>query len=195
MKKSFKVKKIRFIDIGKKKSKFIYNYLIKNIKNTTFEAFGYNFFLESLKINYKDSFYIEYKNKIVSYISYINIENEKKLQNILIKELIKNPLRSFFRVLFNFKFFFKIHKKPKRYIQLLHLIIKFDFKKNQNEKIKLNKEIDKLHKKITKSKYKGIYASFENKNLCATKYYKKNNYKIFYKNYFYSFVKKEIKNT
>ena len=96
MKKSFKVKKIRFIDIGKKKSKFIYNYLIKNIKNTTFEAFGYNFFLESLKINYKDSFYIEYKNKIVSYISYINIENEKKLQNILIKELIKKLFRNFF---------------------------------------------------------------------------------------------------
>ena len=195
MKQSFKIKKFSSIDIVKKKSEIVYNFLIKNIKNTTFEIFGYNFFLESLKINYKYSFYIEYKNKIVSYISYINIENENKIKNILIKKLIKNPFSNFFLILLNLKFFFKIHKKPKRYIQLLHLIIKFDLKKNQNEKVRLNKEIDKLHKKITKSKYKGIYASFENINLPATKYYKKNNYKIFSKNYFYSFVKKEIKDT
>tara|TARA_B100001057_G_C22839059_1_gene946362 strand:+ start:280 stop:867 length:588 start_codon:yes stop_codon:yes gene_type:complete len=195
MKKSFKVKKFKSIDIGKKKSKFIYNYLIKNIKNTTFEVFGYNFFLESLKINYRNSFYIEYRNKIVSYVSYINIDNEKELQNILIKELIKNPFRSFFQILINFKFFFKIHKKPKKYIQLLHLIIKFHQKLDKNSKIKLNKEINKLHVKITKSKYKGIYASFENINLPAFKYYKKNHYKIYDKNYFYSFVKKEIKDT
>ena len=44
MKQSFKIKKLLSIDIGKKKSEDVYNFLIKNIKNTTFEIFGYNFF-------------------------------------------------------------------------------------------------------------------------------------------------------
>ena len=53
MKNSFKIKKLSFKDIGKKKSENIYDFLIKNIKNTTFQTFGYNFFFGLLKINFK----------------------------------------------------------------------------------------------------------------------------------------------
>ena len=39
-----------------KKLKQIFDFLVKNINNTTFELFGYNFFLDTLKINSKNCF-------------------------------------------------------------------------------------------------------------------------------------------
>ena len=195
MKNSFKINKLSSKDIRTKKSKKIYNFLIKNIKNTTFQAFGYSFFLKSLRINFKNTFYIEYNDKIVSYISYINQKNEKKIKKILIKQIFKNPLKNFFIILLNFKFFFKIHNQPQKFIQLMHLIIKLDVNHNQNNKRKLNKIIENLHKQIIKSKYIGVYALYENINLVAAKYYDKNNFQIFDRNSFYTFVKKKIKNT
>ena len=77
----------------------------------------------------------------------------------------------------------------------MHLIIKFDENKNKTDKKKLNKKIENLHMKMIKNKYNGIYALFENKNLVANKYYKKNNFQVFNKNFFYTFVKKKIRNT
>ena len=195
MKNLFKINKLSSKDIGTKKSKKIYNFLVKNIKNTTFQAFGYNFFLSSLRINFKNTFYIEHNKKIVSYISYINQKNEKKIKKMLIKQIMENPLKNFLVILLNFKFFFKLHDQPKKFIQLMHLIIKLNINYNQNNKRKLNKIIENLHKQIIKSKYIGVYALYENVNLVAAKYYDKNNFKIFDKNFFYTFVKKKIKNT
>ena len=139
------------------------------------------------------TFYIEYNNKIVSYISYVDTKNESKIKKILIKNISKNFFKNLILVLINFKFFFKLHDQPKKFIQLMHLIIKFN--KNKTDKKKLNKKIENLHKKIVKNKYEGIYALFENKNLVADKYYKKNNFLVFNKNFFYTFVKKKIRNT
>lgn len=193
MKSPFKIRKLIFKDIKNKKTKKIYDFLVENIKNTTFQTFGYNFFLDSLKINFKKTFYIEYNNKIVSYISYVDTKNESKIKKILIKNISKNFFKNLILVLINFKFFFKLHDQPKKFIQLMHLIIKFN--KNKTDKKKLNKKIENLHKKIVKNKYEGIYALFENKNLVADKYYKKNNFQVFNKNFFYTFVKKKIRNT
>ena len=190
MKSPFKIRKLIFKDIKNKKTKKIYDFLVENIKNTTFQTFGYNFFLDSLKINFKKTFYIEYNNKIVSYISYVDTKNESKIKKILIKNISKNFFKNLILVLINFKFFFKLHDQPKKFIQLMHLIIKFN--KNKTDKKKLNKKIENLHKKIVKNKYEGIYALFENKNLVADKYYKKNNFQVFNKNFFYTFVKKKI---
>lgn len=195
MTKLFKIKRLNSKDFNRKKSKKIYYFLINNIQNTTFQTFGFNFFLESLKINLKNTFYIEHKNKIVSYISYIDVVNEFKIKKILIKNIIKNPFKNFLLILMNLKFFYKFHKRPKKFIQLMHLIIKFKGKKDHLKKSKLHNEIENLHKMIIKTKYEGIYASYENKNLIASKYYKRNNYQIFSKNFFYTFVKKKIKNT
>lgn len=190
MKSPFKIRKLIFKDIKNKKTKKIYDFLVENIKNTTFQTFGYNFFLDSLKINFKKTFYIEYNNKIVSYISYVDTKNESKIKKILIKNISKNFFKNLILVLINFKFFFKLHDQPKKFIQLMHLIIKFN--KNKTDKKKLNKKIENLHKKIVKNKYEGIYALFENKNLVADKYYKKNNFQVFNKNFFYTFVKKKL---
>ena len=113
MKNSFKIKKLSFKDIKSKKTKKIYDFLVGNIKNTTFQTFGYNFFLDSLKINFKKTFYIEYNNKIVSYISYVDTKNESKIKKILIKNISKNLFKNLLLVLINFKFFFKLHDQPK----------------------------------------------------------------------------------
>ena len=150
--------------------------------------------MDSLKINFKKTFYIEYNNKIVSYISYVDTKNESKIKKILIKNISKNLFKNLLLVLINFKFFFKLHDQPKKFIQLMHLIIKFDENKNKKDKKKLNKKIENLHKKMIKNKYNGIYALFENKNLVANKYYKKIISKFLIKIFLY-FCKKKIRNT
>ena len=53
------IKKIKKSNINKKDCLKLYNFLTNNINDTTFKVFGYNFFLESLKINYENSYYIE----------------------------------------------------------------------------------------------------------------------------------------
>lgn len=190
--KPLKINRFNHKDLSHKNIKKIFKFLTQNIKNTTYQIFGYNFFFETFKLNYKNSFYITHNKKIISYISYVDIFNETKIKDILIKNILKHPIKNFFLILANIKFFFKIHKRPKKFIQLMHLIIKYKAKKNQNLKRRIHNEIEKLHRKVTNSKYKGIYASFENDNFVAAKYYKKNNFKVFKKNFFYSFVKKKI---
>tara|TARA_B100000900_G_scaffold354428_1_gene323125 strand:- start:2478 stop:3056 length:579 start_codon:yes stop_codon:yes gene_type:complete len=192
MNKPLKIHRFNHQDLSHKNIKKIFKFLTQNIKNTTYQIFGYNFFFETFKLNYKNSFYITHNKKIISYISYVDIFNETKIKDILIKNIFKHPMKNFFLIFANIKFFFKIHKRPKKFIQLMHLIIKNNEKKNQNLKKRIHYEIEKLHRKVTNSKYSGIYASFENDNFAAAKYYKKNNFKVFKKNFFYSFVKKEI---
>lgn len=188
-----KIKKIKRSKINKKNCFKLYKFLINNINDTTFKIFGYSFFLESLKINFKNSYYIEKNKKIISYISYIDEINEKKIKRILISHLIKNPFKYVYTLIKNIKFFFKLHSHPKDFIQLMHLIIKLETRGNFIIKKKLNKMIDNLHKKKVNQNYKGIYAMYGNENFIAAKYYKKNMYKIYNKNYFYTFVKKKIK--
>ena len=188
-----KIKKITKSKINKKNCFKLYKFLINNISDTTFKIFGYSFFLESLKINFKNSYYIEKNKKIISYISYIDEINEKKIKRILISHLIKNPFKYVYTLIKNIKFFFKLHSHPKNFIQLMHLIIKLETKGNSIVKKKLNRMIESLHKKKINQSYKGIYAMYGNENFIAAKYYKKNMYKIYNKNYFYTFVKKKIK--
>lgn len=187
-----KIKKITKSKINKKNCFKLYKFLINNINDTTFKIFGYSFFLESLKINFKNSYYIEKNKKIISYISYIDEINEKKIKRILISHLIKNPFKYVYTLIKNIKFFFKLHSHPKNFIQLMHLIIKLETKGNSIVKKKLNRMIESLHKKKINQSYKGIYAMYGNENFIAAKYYKKNMYKIYNKNYFYTFVKKKL---
>ena len=174
--KIFKVKKNQLTKKGTKK---IYFFLINNIKNSVFSVFGHDYFLELLKFNYQDTFYIKKKGQIVSYISYIDKIKEDKMKKKLIF------------LIFNYKIFFKIHKPPENYIQLIHLIIKIK-EKERKIKLKLHKKIENLHQKIVNKRYQGVYAIYENKNIIASKYYRKSNFKIFKKNIFFSFVKKKF---
>ena len=187
---TFKVYKLRKNQVTIKQSKKIFNFLSNNIKNSIFAVLGHEYFLELLKINYQNCFYIKKNNKIVSYISYIDNKKEKEMKKILIKFLFKKFI-NIFLIIFNFKFFFKIHASPENFIQLVHLVIKLN-KRNNNLKIKLHSKINKLHQRVITSKYQGIYAAYDNKNIIASKYYKKNNFKIFKNNLFYTFVKKKI---
>ena len=186
--KIFKLKKSQ---LTKKSTKSIYFFLINNIKNSVFSLFGHDYFLELLKFNYKNTFYIKKKGQIVSYISYIEKIDEEKMKKKLLIFIFKNILFNLPILILNYKMFFKIHQPPKNYIQLIHLIIKIK-EKEKKIKLKLHKKIENLHKKIINKKYQGIYAIYENKNVIASKYYRKSNFKIFKKNIFFSFVKKKF---
>jgi len=186
--KIFKLKKSQ---LTKKDTKKIYFFLINNIKNSVFSVFGHDYFLELLKFNYKDTFYIKKSGQIVGYISYIDKINEDKMKKKLIFFILKNILLNLPILIFNYKIFFKIHEPPENYIQLIHLIIKIKGKENKI-KLKLHKKIENLHKKIVNKKYQGVYAIYENKNIIASKYYRKSNFKIYKKNIFFSFVKKKF---
>jgi hypothetical protein len=71
------------------------------------------------------------------------------------------------------------------------LVIKLN-KSDNDLKIQLHARINRLHQQVIISKYRGIYAAYDNKNIIASKYYKKNNFKVFKNNFFYTFVKKKI---
>ena len=186
--KIFKLKKNQLTKKGTKK---IYFFLIDNIKNSVFSVFGHDYFLELLKFNYQDTFYIKKRGQIVSYISYIDKINEDKIKKKLLLFILKNIFLNLPILILNCKIFFKIHEPPDNYIQLIHLIIKIKEKKKKI-KLKLHKKIENLHKQIVGKKYEGIYAIYENKNVIASKYYRKSNFKIFKKNIFFSFVKKKF---
>ena len=131
-------------------------------------------------------FFYKYKKKILILVSYIDEKSEFKLKIEIIKYLILRP-RKFILLLKNISYFFKLIKYPKNFIQLLHFII------NKSPVIKINKKIrDKkinhLHKKFISDKYQGIFAIYNNENLAANKYYKKNKFIFFNRNLFYSCV-------
>ena len=87
--------------------------------------------------------------------------------------------------------FFKMHTPPNDYIQLFHLIVKVN-KTEKKIKSILHKKIEHLNQMVSYKKYKGVYAIYQNNNVIAARYYDKNNFKIFKKNFFYTFVKKKI---
>jgi hypothetical protein len=188
---NLKILRLKKSQITIKKTEKIFYFVTKNIKNSIFSVFGHVYFLELLKINYKNCFYIKKSNKIIGYVSYIDIKNESKMKKILIRFILKNFFKSIYLLILNFNFFFKMHTYPKKFIQLIHLVIKIEKKNNSIKKL-LHKKINKLHKKILLPNYKGIYAMYENNNIIASKFYKKNNFKVFKSNFFYTFVKKEF---
>lgn len=175
----------------KKNLKEIFNFLTSNIKKSAFEVFGFQFFLDTVTINYDFSFQIRDKNKIVGYISYLDKDNERLIKKLMFRYIFQNPIKFAFIFLKNVRFFFKFHSPPKKYIQLMHLVIQL---KDKNKKIQVNKIINKLHKQVTKLKYVGIYAMYDRTNFIADKYYKKNYFKIYKQNYFFYFVKKKLNN-
>jgi len=171
--------------------KKIFNFLNSHIKNSIFGFFGFNFFIKIIKINYNFMYYIKENNKILTYISYVNNTNERLIKNEIIKYLLKSPIKNILGLVLNIKFFFKFHLPPKKYLQLMHLIINC---KNPKKKSNINKIISKLHNQVINSKYVGIYAMHDRKNIAATNYYKKNKFKIYKKNFFFTFVKKKLNN-
>ena len=186
-----KIYKLKKNQLTKKGTKNLYFFLVNNIKNSVFSIFGHDYFLELLKFNYQETFYIKKKGQIVSYISYINKINESKMKKKLFFFILKNFLFNLLLLIFHYKIFFKIHSPPNNYIQLIHLIIKIK-KTEKKIRLKLHKKIENLNQKVVNKGYQGVYAIYENKNAIASKYYKKNNFKIFKKNIFFSFVKKKL---
>jgi hypothetical protein len=178
----------------KKNYRIFFDFINFNISDSIFKLFGFNFFLDFLKINQSKSFYIERNKRIIGYISYIDSFSEKKLKNLIIKFIIRKPFFLLLIVLRNLNFFFKFHKPPTNYLQLLHLIINLNDCENNFLRKKIHLKIDSLNKKVCKlNKFKGIYAMYHRKNNRAANYYKKNNYILYNKNFFFYFVKKEIR--
>ena len=165
----------------------LYSFTTKYLPHTIFSILGYDFYKNIyLKNNFNNIFFYKYKKKILILVSYIDEKSEFKLKIEIIKYLIFRP-RKFILLLKNISYFFKLIKYPKNFIQLLHFII------NKSPVIKINKKIrDKkinhLHKKFISDKYQGIFAIYNNENLAANKYYKKNKFIFFNRNLFYSCV-------
>jgi len=185
---------IKNIKNFKKDYRNIFDFVTLNIPNSIFKLFGFNFFIDFLKINHNNSFYIERNKRIIAYISYIDSLSEKKLKNLIIKFIIKKPFFFLLIVLRNVNFFFKFHKAPKNYLQLMHLIINLNDAENNSLRKKIHLKIDSLNHKICKfEKFRGIYAMYHRKNNRAANYYKKNNYILYDKNFFFYFVKKKVR--
>jgi len=164
----------------------IFDFITFNIKNSIFKVLGFNFFMDFLKINYKNSFYIERNKKIISYVSYIDSFNEKILKNLIIRFIIRKPFFLLLIALRNINFFFKFHTPPKNYLQLMHLIVDLKNVKNNSIRKKIHLKIDLLNNKICKlNNFKGIYSMYHKKNKIAGNYYKKNNYILYNKNFFF----------
>ena len=176
-------------NIKEKNLRKIFNFLTSNIKKSVFEVLGFQFFLDTLKINCNFSYYIKDNNKIISYISYVDKDNERLIKNLMFRHIFKNPAKFAFILLKNIKFFFKFHSPPKKYIQLMHLVIQL---KDKNKKTQVNKIINRVHKQVTKLKHVGVYAMYDRANFIADKYYKKNYFKVYDQNIFFCFVKKKL---
>jgi hypothetical protein len=176
-----------------KKKRYIYNFLISNLNESVFCYFGFFFFLDFLENKLGKNFYIKHDNKIVSYVSYIDSFEEKKLKNLIIKFILRNPFFFLLNVLRNINFFFKFHNSPKKYLQLMHLIINTNNINETSLKKNIHRKINNLNYKICKFyNYRGLYAMYSRNNKRASSYYKKNNYILYDKNFFFCFVKKKI---
>jgi hypothetical protein len=172
----------------------IFCFVISNIKYSIFKELGFNFFSDFLKINCNNSFYLEYNKKIITYISYIDSNSEKKLKNLIIKFVIRNPFILILILFRNINFFFKFHNPPKNYLQLMHLVINSKNLKSNFLTKKVHININRLHNKICKlNNFRGIYAVYHRNNNRANNYYKKNKYILYNQNFFFNFVKKKIK--
>ena len=184
---------INFLKLKKKNrnqcKKKIYKLIIKYLNSSIFSFYNFREF-ETIYFNKnKQYIYIHYiEKKINCLITYLPIENEKILKKNFFKYLIKNPFRVMFFVINPINFFKNINP-PKNYLQLFHLInlnLKYVDRKTKYE------AINKLHKKVIKDQYKGVYAIYKNTNLIAKKYYFNNGYKLFRKNFFYSLATKKF---
>ena len=101
-----KIYKLKKSQLTKKGTKNVYFFLVNNIKNSVFSIFGHDYFLELLKFNYQETFYIKKKGQIVSYISYINKINESKMKKKLFFFILKNILFNLPLLIFHYKIFF-----------------------------------------------------------------------------------------
>lgn len=184
---------INFLKLKKKKrnkcKKKIYNLIVKYLNFSIFSFYNFGEFEKIYFNNNKKYIYVNYiERKINCLITYLPTENEKILKKNLFNYLLKNPFRVMFFILNPINFFKNINP-PKDYLQLFHLInlnLKFVKRKTKYD------AINKLHKKVIKDQYKGVYAIYKNTNLIAKKYYFNNGYKLFKKNFFYSLATKRF---
>lgn len=184
---------INFLKLKKKNrnqcKRKIYELIIKYLNFSIFTFYNFREF-ETIYFNKNKKYiYIHYiEKKINCLITYLPTENEKILKNNFFNYLIKNPFRVIFFVINPINFFKNINP-PKNYLQLFHIInlnLKYVDRKTKYE------TINKLHKKVIKDQYKGIYVIYKNTNLIAKKYYFNNGYKLHRKNFFYSLATKKF---
>ena len=184
---------INFLNIDRKNrnqcKKNIYRLIVKYLNFSIFSFYNFREFEKIYFNKNKKYIYINYvEKKINCLITYLPIENENKLKKNLFNFLLKNSFKFIFFILNPINFFKNINP-PKDYLQLFHLI---NLNLKYMNKIKKYKAINKLHKKVIKGKYKGIYVIYKNTNLIAKKYYFNNGYKLFKKNFFYSLATKSF---
>ncbi len=187
------MKFINFFKIKKKNrnqcKKKIYNLIVKYLNFSIFSFYNFREFQTIYFSKNEKYIYVNYiEKKINCLITYLPIENEKILKKNFFNYSLKNPFKVIFFVL-NPVNFFKNINPPKDYLQLFHLI---NLNLKYVERKKKYEAINKLHRKVIKRQYKGIYVIYKNTNLIAKKYYFNNGYKLFKKNLFYSLAIKKL---
>lgn len=165
----------------------LFAFTTENLPNTIFSILGYEFYKNIyLKNNFNKIFYYKKKKQILILVSYIDEKLESDLKIEIIKYFIFHP-KKLILLFKNINFFFKLIKYPKNFIQLLHFIVNRTLLININKKAR-DKKIHQLHQKLINNKYQGVFAIYNNENLSAENYYKKNKFILFSKNLFYSCV-------
>ena len=178
-----------------KTNKKIFEVIKKKIPNTLFSILSYPFFSFIVKKKLVDIFIIKKNNKLVSILTFIKAKKLLQIKKKILIFFLKNPHIFFLNFIFilkslsrtNVSFFNNIN-----YAHLLHLII---FKNTFTNVGILTKDIifNYFFKLILK-KYnaKNIFLCYEVRNIRAHKFYKRNKFKIFYRNKKIVFVKKLI---
>ena len=181
----------------KTKKNLITNYEIicNQIKNSIFSNLGYSFFEQMVKNDILHVYNISKNKNISSIITVVSYEHYKIIYKKIFFFLIKRPLVLTQSIFFLIK---SLSKNPKiildnDHLHLLHLVI---FKKDFSNMTLKKKDIlfDKFYRKILNiHKCNIFFLCFEENNKKAYRYYRRNNFKIFYKKKDIIYVKKKYK--
>ena len=171
-----------------------YSIICSQINTSIFIYLGFDFFKELIKKKILYIYNIKSKKKISAIITVVEFKNYKTINKETFYYLIKNPIILIKSIIYlikslNKKINFNINKK---YLYLLHLVI---FKKEFSNVTIKNKDliINRFYKKILKKhKANTIFLNFKKDNYKANKYYKRNNFHIFYKTKGLIYLKKKF---
>ena len=175
---------------------YLYNSIKNNIPASIFSALDYKFFNSMVKKKVISLFQVKFKKKNSVVITVVPIKNFAKLKYKIILYFLTNPINFLFNV---FKIFSSLTRASnsnfdKNYLYLLHFII---YKKNfMNVSLKKKDQtINYFFKHILKIfKSRSLFLCYEKNNFKASKFYLRNNFKIYKISKNLVFVKKKYYN-
>lgn len=172
----------------------LYNSIKNNIPTSIFSVLDYKFFNSIVKKKVISLFQVKFKKKNSVIITVVPVRNFTKLKYEIILYFLTNPIIFLFNIskIFNSLTRASNTNFDKNYLHLLHFII---YKKNfMNISLKKKDQtINFIFKHILKIfKSKSLFLCYEKNNFRASKFYLRNNFKIYKVNKSLVFVKKKI---